>query len=338
MGGDHAPGAVVQGCLDAVRELGIEVALVGPEPVLRAEVDRRGGLIPGVSLVHAPEVITTHEAPVMAVRRKRDSSLVTAMRLVRDGQADAFLSAGSTGAILAAGLFVVGRLPGVDRPALGAALPSRSGRPVLLLDVGANVDSRPEHLVQWAVLGTIYARVALGRPDPAVAILNIGAEEEKGNALVKAALPLLKQAPGIRFVGSVEPRDLPDGPVDVVVADGFVGNVVLKLYEGLGLALGAMVKEALLSSPLAALGGLLARPALQRLGRRLDYTEYGGAPLLGLQAPVVKCHGSSNARAIKNGLRVVQSLVQGGAVAAMAAQVAALQGAGAPGEETDGNG
>nr|WP_264844758.1 phosphate acyltransferase PlsX [Caldinitratiruptor microaerophilus] len=323
MGGDHAPGEVVQGALDAARELGVEVILVGPPEVVEAELRRRRPRPPGVEVAPAAEVISPHDPPVQAVRQKRDSSLVVGMRLVREGRADAFLSAGPTGALLAAGIFVLGRLEGVDRPAYGTLLPTRSGRPVLVLDVGANVDNRPEHLVQFGIMGSVYAEAVLGRPRPSVALLANGTEAEKGNAVTRAAYQGLSQAPEVNFRGYIEARDLPEGQVDVVVCDGFVGNVVLKLYEGLGLTLFGMVRDALTSTFRARLGALLARPALVSLRRRLDWEEVGGAPLLGVAAPVIKCHGASRARAVASGLRVVHEFVSRGAVERMRARLSA---------------
>lgn len=315
MGGDHAPGEVIQGALDAVRDLGLEIILVGREEAIQAELKARGGVPSGVTIYPASEVIGYDEPPVQAVRRKKDASLVVAARLVKEGQADAVLSAGSTGALLAAGLFMVGRMPGIERPALGTPVPTRGGQPVLLLDVGANAENRPEHLVQFAVMGSVYAQAALGIQNPRVALLNIGTEEEKGNALVKEAYALLKGTTGIRFTGYLEPRDIPFGGADVVVADGFTGNIVLKTFEGVAMSLMGMIKDALTSSAVAKVGALLAKPALAQVRRKTDWTEYGGAPLLGLKAPVVKCHGASNARAIYSGLRVVRGLLEGQAIA-----------------------
>lgn len=334
MGGDHAPGEIVQGALDAVRGLGLEVVLVGDEAAVRAELDRRGGAPPRVQIHHASEVITTHEEPAMAFRRKKDSSIAVAYRLVRDGQADAVLSAGSTGALMVAGKVLFRALPGVDRPALLAPLPTRAGKPVLLLDVGANVDSKPEHLLQWAVMASVYAEAVLGRARPTVGLVNIGTEEEKGNALTRAALPLLRQAPGLNFVGYVEPREVPMGAVDVAVADGFAGNVLLKTYEGVASALFGMIREALRSSPPAALGGLLARPALRALARKVDYAEVGAVPLLGLRYPAFKSHGSSRARAIYSGLRVVQEFVGTGTLDRLQTAIARLQPAAGHKEDT----
>lgn len=323
MGGDHAPGELVQGALDSVRDLGVEIVLVGDEAVVRRELAARSGGRPpaAITVQHASEVIGYDEAPVQAIRRKKDSSLAVALRLVKEGKADACVSAGSTGALLAGGLFIVGRLPAVSRPALGTIVPTRKGVS-LLLDVGANVDNRPEHLLQFAVMGSIYAQRVLKIASPTVALLNIGTEESKGNEVTKAAYGLLKNS-GLNFVGNLEPRELPAGGVDIIVADGFVGNVVLKLYEGLASNLFGMIKEALTSTAVAKLGALLVKGSLGGLKKQFDYSEYGGAPLLGLQAPVIKCHGSSKARAIYNGVRVARDLAAGDAMGQLQAELTA---------------
>lgn len=332
MGGDNAPHEIVKGALDGARELGIEVILVGPEDRIQEEAAKHGGLPPGVTIRPATEVITTDEPPVQAVRRKKDASLVVAMRLVKDGEADAFLSAGSTGALLAAGLFILGRMPGIDRPALAYPFPAKKGN-VVILDIGANVDNKPEHLVGFAIMGSVYAEQVLNKARPSVALLNNGTEEEKGNELTKATYPLLRQAP-INFVGHVEARDVPSGDYDVVVCDGFVGNVVLKLYEGVASAVFHMIREAFQSSLLAKIGGMLARPALRAMRRRLDHEEIGGVPLLGLKAPVVKCHGSSNAKGIRGGMRVLRGLVEGRAVERIANGLTTFEAAGQPSQGT----
>ncbi len=333
MGGDHAPGEIIQGAVEAARDFGIEVILVGAEPAVQAELKRLGKIPPGVHVQPASEVISTHEEPAMAFRRKKDSSIAVAYRLVRDGQADAVLSAGSTGALLVAGKVLLRAIPGVQRPALVAPLPTRAGKPVLLLDVGANVDSRPEHLVQWAVMASVYAETVWRRNRPSVGLVNIGTEDEKGNALTRATLPLLRQVPGLNFTGYVEPRDVPLGAVDVAVADGFVGNVMLKTFEGVASALFGMVREALKSGPVASLGGLLAKGALRQMAQRVDYAEVGAAPLLGLRHPAFKSHGSSKARAIYSGLRVVREFVGNQTMSQLHTQIARLGPAAGYGED-----
>jgi phosphate acyltransferase len=323
MGGDNAPGAEVAGALAAVREWSdLEIILVGDEQRIKAEAGKHGGLPPGVSIVHAAQVITTHEEPTKAFRAKKDASLTVAARLVKEGKADALLSAGSTGGVVVAGTLTIGRMKGIERPALGTVFPT-VGDPVFILDIGATPDCRPEWLVQFAIMGDTYAREILGLNSPRVALLNNGAEEEKGNALTKATYPLLKVLNGINFVGNIEGRDVPFGHADVVVTDGFPGNVLLKTYEGVGMALMKAMKDALMSTPLAKVGALLAKPALKRMARKFDHTEYGGVLLLGLKAAVVKCHGSSEAKGIKSGIRVVRAALQGNVIEKLGSSIAA---------------
>ena len=317
MGGDNAPGAEVAGAIAAVREWGIEAVLVGDEPRIQAEAAKHGGLPPGCTVIHTSQVITPEEEPTKAVRHKKDASLVVAARLVKEGQADALLSAGSTGALVVVGTLGIGRMKGIDRPALGSIFPT-AGDPTFLLDIGATPDCRPEWLVQFAIMGNIYAREILGLNEPSVALLNNGAEEEKGNALTKATYPLLKQTPGIRFVGNIEARDVPLGKANVVVTDGFPGNVLLKTYEGVAAALLKVIKEGMTSTFTAKIGALLVKSALKRTLKRFDHTEYGGALLLGLKAPVVKCHGSSEAKGIKSGIRVMKQALEGRAIEKLA--------------------
>lgn len=326
MGGDSAPGAEVEGAIAAAREWEIEILLVGDEQQIQAEAAKHGGLPASIRIVHTTEVITTHEEPTRAFRAKKESSMVVAARLVKEGKADAMLSAGSTGALVVVGTLGIGRMKGIDRPALGTIMPTVQ-EPVFVLDVGATPDARPEWLVQFALMGDVYAREILGLKQPRVALLNNGAEEEKGNAQTKAAYQLLKVTPGIQFAGNIEGRDVPLGKADVVVVDGFAGNVLLKTYEGVGMALMQAMKEALTSTPVATLGAALAKPALKRMAKKFDYTEYGGALLLGLKAPVVKCHGSSNAKGIKSGIRVMRAALMGQTVEKLAAKVAAASAA-----------
>lgn len=322
MGGDHAPHATIDGALMAARELvDATVVLVGPADMLQAELKRRGNP-PSITIQHAAEVITMGEPPAVAVRRKPDSSLVVGARLLAEGQVDAFVSAGSTGALVAAGLFVVGRMPGIDRPALAAALPGPKG-PTLLLDVGAVVDCKPEWLLQFALMGAVYTEVVYGRSNPTVALLNIGTEAEKGNELTKAAHGLFASHEDLNFVGYLEPRSLLDSPVDVVVADGFAGNIALKTMEGVAGTLVSVLKGALTSGPMAMAGGLLARGALGRALKPYDYKEAGGAPFLGVKAPLFKCHGSSDAATIHNGILGAYRMALGGVVDRIRAKVAA---------------
>ncbi len=252
-------------------------------------------------MIHAEEVIETAEPPVMAIRKKKQSSIVVGMNMVKDGKADAFISAGSSGAILVGGQVIVGRIKGVERPPLAPLIPTEQGVS-LLIDCGANVDARASHLVQFAKMGSIYMENVLGINRPRVAIVNIGAEEEKGNALVKETFPLLKNCPDINFVGSIEARDIPHGEADVIVCEAFVGNVILKLYEGVSDALVGVIKKGMLENIRSKIGALLVKPSLKKTLKAFDATEYGGAPLLGLNGLVVKTHGSSKAKEITNAI------------------------------------
>ena len=316
MGSDNAPHPEIDGAFAAARDLGVGVVLVGQtervEPELRRCGWRRQG-DRGVELVEAPEVIGMGEAVATSVRRKRKSSLRVGARLVAEGQADGFVSAGNTGAAMATAKMVLGMLPGVDRPALAALIPTKANKPVLLLDVGANADCKPEHMAQFAVMGDAYARAVLGTEHPAVGLMSIGEEEAKGNELTKEAFPLLRGLGSLNFVGNVEGRDVFTGDVDVIITDGFTGNVMLKLSEGLQDAFLSMIRRELSTSATTKAGAVLARPAFQRLKKKLDYTEYGGAPLLGVRRIVVIGHGSSNARAIRNAVRIVKEFSERGA-------------------------
>ncbi len=300
MGGDNAPKAMIDGAMDAIsREKNVKVILVGQEEVIRKELANRNYDPERIEIRNASEVIETAEPPVVAIRRKKDSSIVVGMKLVRDGQADAFVSAGSSGAILVGGQVIVGRIQGIDRAPLAPLIPTEKGVS-LLIDCGANVDARPQHLLQFARMGTIYMENVLGVHSPKVGIVNIGAEEEKGNALVKETFPMLKKMDDINFIGSVEAREIPHGQADVIVCEAFVGNVILKLYEGLGSVLLSKIKEGMMSTVRSKIGALLAKPALKSTLKTFDATEYGGAPLLGLNGLVVKTHGSAKAKEVCN--------------------------------------
>lgn len=300
MGGDNAPAEIIKGALDALQEdERVKLFLVGRKEVIEKELSGYTYDAERVEVVHAEEVIETAEPPVMAVRRKKDSSIVKAMYMVKDGTCDAFVSAGSTGAVLVGGQVIVGRIKGVERPPLAPLIPTENGV-ALLVDCGANVDARPSHLVQFAKMGSIYMESVMGIENPRVGIVNNGAEEEKGNALVKETFPLLKNCPDINFIGSVEARDIPAGVADVIVCEAFVGNVILKLYEGVGAALIKKVKKGMMSSLRSKIGALLVKPALKKTLKDFDVEQYGGAPMLGLNGLVVKSHGSSNAVEIKN--------------------------------------
>lgn len=300
MGGDNAPGEIIKGALEAVNEdKRVKVFLVGRKEVIEKELAKYTYDAAQVEIVHAEEVIETAEPPVMAIRRKKDSSIVKSMYMVKDGTCDAFVSAGSTGAVLVGGQVIVGRIKGVERPPLAPLIPTETGV-ALLVDCGANVDARPSHLVQFAKMGSVYMESVMGIKNPKVGIVNIGAEEEKGNALVKETFPLLKNCPEINFIGSVEARDIPAGVADVIVCEAFVGNVVLKLYEGVGATLIKKVKSGMMASLRSKIGALLVKPALKQTLKAFDLEEYGGAPMLGLNGLVVKTHGSSKAIEIKN--------------------------------------
>ena len=300
MGGDNAPGAVIQGALEALAEReDVSVILVGREDVIRGELEGKSYDANRLSIVHASEEITNNEAPVKAIRTKKDSSIVVGLNLVKKGEADAFVSAGCTGAVLVGGQLIVGRIKGVDRPPLAPLIPTGEGV-ALLIDCGANVDARPDHLVQFAKMGSIYMKNIVGVENPRVAIVNIGAEAEKGNALVKETYPLLEACEDINFVGNIEARDIPKGGADVIVCEAFVGNVILKLYEGLGSVLLSKIKEGMMSSVRSKAGALLVKPALKKTLAEFDASEYGGAPMLGLKGLVVKTHGSSDAKEVKN--------------------------------------
>ncbi len=300
MGGDNAPGEMVAGALRAAGERSdIQVILTGPEDLIRKEIEARGGAPANVRIVDAPEVIETGEPPVNAIRRKKNSSLVVGMKLVKDGEADAFCSAGNSGAVLVGGQVIVGRLKGVDRAPLAPLIPTEKGV-ALLIDCGANVDARPPHLVQFARIGSVYMKNVMGMESPRVGIVNIGVEEEKGNALVKETFPLLKQCGDINFTGSIEAREIPHGGADVVVTEAFTGNVILKLYEGLGSTLIHKIKQGMLSDFRSKIGALLVKPALKETLKDFDVTKYGGAPLLGLRGLVVKTHGSAKAEEVRN--------------------------------------
>ncbi len=302
MGGDNAPVEIVKGAVEAVnQDKRVKVYLVGQETALTAELQKYTYDKDRLEPVYAEEVIETAEPPVMAIRKKKDSSIVKAMNLVKDGTCDAFVSAGSSGAVLVGGQVIIGRVKGVERPPLSPLLPTQKGVSILI-DCGANVDARPSHLVQFAKMGSIYMENVVGIPNPKVAILNIGAEEEKGNALVKETFPLLKECEGINFIGSIEARDIPSGYADVIVCDAFAGNVVIKLYEGVAATLIQEVKAGLMTSLRSKIGGLLIKPALKKTLKRFSLDEYGGAPLLGLKGLVVKTHGSSKAVEVKNSI------------------------------------
>ncbi|MED5075120.1 phosphate acyltransferase PlsX [Anoxybacillus geothermalis] len=305
MGGDHAPREIVLGAARAAAHFpDIHITLIGDEAKIRPHVPDGGRL----SILHADEVIEATDEPVRAVRRKKNSSLVRMAEEVKEGRADACISAGNTGALMAAGLFVVGRIAGIDRPALAPTLPTLDGRGFVFLDVGANVDARPEHLQQYAIMGHVYAQQVRGIAKPRIGLLNVGTEDQKGNETVKRAFFLLKET-NLHFIGNVEARDLLNGVADVVVADGFAGNVALKTIEGTAMALFSLLKQTLTSGAVAKLAAAVLKPKLAGLKKMMDYSEYGGAALFGLNAPVIKAHGSSDANAIFHAVRQAREMV-----------------------------
>jgi glycerol-3-phosphate acyltransferase PlsX len=306
MGGDHAPREVIRGAVQAARELGLHVVLVGREELLREEMRSMNVREGTVDVAHASEVVEMDEGPGVAIRKKKNSSIRVGLNMVAEGSASSFVSAGNSGAVMAGALYVLRKVKGVDRPAISATIPTPSG-PIVLIDAGANVDCKPAHLVQFGYMGDAYARKILGISRPRVGLVSIGEEESKGTDLTREAGLLFRQT-GLNYVGNLEGRDFFEGKADVFVCDGFVGNVALKTMEGMATALGHFLKDEIGKSAFAKMGVLLAGGAIRRVKRRLDYTEYGGAPLLGVKGGVVICHGSSDAKAIKNAIRMAESL------------------------------
>ena len=308
MGGDAGPAVNVEGAVAAARELGLGVILVGVQEEVRRHLDRHDPAGLPIKVRHASEVVEMEESPSAALRKKKDSSIRVAVDLLRSGDADAVVSAGNTGAVMAIALVVLGPLPGVERPAIAALLPTLAGH-AILLDVGANVDCKPRHLVQFAIMGNVYARQALGKARPRVGLLSIGEEETKGNELTKEAFRALEEERGIEFIGNVEGVDVFKGHADVVVCDGFTGNVALKIGESVAETIMALVREEVAADLRSRAGALLLKPAFHRLRRRLDYSEVGGAPLLGVNGVTIISHGRSSAKAIRNALRVAADCV-----------------------------
>ncbi|GFM37397.1 phosphate acyltransferase PlsX [Desulfovibrio psychrotolerans] len=313
MGGDHGPAVNIPGAIEAARAYGIRLALVGDSEKIQAELDKLpSGTLSGkvvYDIVHTDEVAGMDEKPSDILRRKKNASIQVACRLVKEGKADGVVSAGNSGATVACGMFIMGRIPGVDRPALASVMPTEK-KPIVLLDVGANVDCKPHHLFQFGLMADAFTRDLLDCPSPRIGLLSIGEEEGKGNSQVKEAYDLFKMAKNIRFVGNVEGRDLFTGDVDIIVCDGFVGNVALKLSEGLSSSMSRILKRELLSSLLAKIGTLLAKSAFKRFARMVDYAEYGGAPVLGLKGIAIVCHGASNAKAITNAVKMAAAFVE----------------------------
>jgi glycerol-3-phosphate acyltransferase PlsX len=317
MGGDHAPGVNVKGAVEAAKQWSdIEIILVGDAGKIEAFLTDRPS---NITVEHAEEAISADEEPVKAVRRKKNASMVVAGRLVKEGKADAMISAGNTGALMATGLLIIGRIPGIERPALAPMIPTMDGAGVLALDLGANMDASPLHLQQYAVLGSIYRRKIHGLEKPRVGLLNVGTEEMKGNELTKQAFPILKESP-IHFIGNVEARDVLQGNCDVLVCDGFVGNILLKTMEGTAGAIFSALKQEFTSTLLSKLAAGILKPGLVRFKKKMDYTEHGGAPLLGINGVCIKSHGSSDANAIMNAVRQARDALQKQLIAAISTE------------------
>ncbi|MGK9253802.1 phosphate acyltransferase PlsX [Paenibacillus humicus] len=319
MGGDHAPAQIVLGALEAARQWpDTEILLVGDEAAIEAALD--GQSAANLTVLHASEKIDSDEEPVKAVRRKKDASMVVAGRMLKEKSVDAMLSAGNTGALMTTGLLVVGRMPGIERPALTTVLPTMDNVGVLALDLGANMDAKPEHLMQYAVMGSIYRSKVEGIERPRVGLLNVGTEASKGNELTKAAYGLIEAAP-VHFIGNVESRDVMQRNCDVMVCDGFAGNILLKTMEGTAGAVMKEIKGAFTKSLMTKLAAAIMMPGLKGLRDKMDYSHHGGAPLLGLNGLVVKCHGSSNAAAVKNAVRQARTALQAGLIETVAAEI-----------------
>jgi glycerol-3-phosphate acyltransferase PlsX len=326
MGGDHAPEVAVAGAVDAAREFGVTVIMVGQEDVVRQELAKHDATGLDLPVVNATQVVDMHDKPSEVVRGKPDSSMHVGMKLVKDGQADAFVTCGNTGGALAVALFQLGRIKGegqrrIHRPTLATVFPTRQGV-CFFADTGANTEWKPVYLQQFAVMGSVYAENVLGIPNPRVGLVSIGEEEGKGNVQVKEAYDLIKTTPGLNFIGNVEGKDIPAGVADVVITDGFTGNVVLKLAEGVAKLIMDTMREEITSRTLAKVGALLARPALQAVGKRLDYAEYGGGVLLGLNHICIIGHGRSNARAVRSAIKVAMEAVQADVVGKIRAGLA----------------
>ena len=321
MGSDHYPQPDVEGAVWAAREYGVEIVLVGNKDVVQPELAKHNTSGLPITVVHASQIIEMKEHPAAAVRSKRDASMVVAMQMVKRGEADAFVSAGNSGGCLAAGIFYLGRIKGVERPALSSVFPTRKGH-CFMLDLGANTDCKPLYLLQFAIMGSIYAERVLGVANPRVALVSNGEEEGKGSILVQETYPLLK-ASGLNFVGNAEGKDIPGGLADVIVTDGFTGNVITKLSEGVASFMLDIIKEEIKSRPLAMVGAALAKGAFAQVRKRLDYREYGGGALLGVDGVAIVAHGRSDSLAIKNAIRVAKQAVGGGVIPAIRESIAA---------------
>jgi glycerol-3-phosphate acyltransferase PlsX len=309
MGGDKAPAVVVEGCVQAIKEMDIKVLITGPVELLKAELSKYDYDKEKIQIVEATEVIDTNEHPVMAIRKKKNSSLNVALELVKKGEADAIISAGSTGAVMAGALFIIGRIKGVERPALAPIMPGKNNS-FMLIDCGANAECKPSNLVQFGIMGKIYMESVYKVNNPSVGLINIGVEEEKGNELTKTAYKLLKES-SLNFVGNIEPREISDGDVSVLVCDGFVGNTVLKMYEGVASNILSILKSEIMSSFRTKIGGMILKPVFKNIKTKFDYKEAGGAAFLGVKGICIKAHGSSDGRAIKNAIRQAKQFYDG---------------------------
>ncbi|BAI79661.1 fatty acid/phospholipid synthesis protein PlsX [Deferribacter desulfuricans SSM1] len=310
MGGDHAPREIVKGAILAAKEYDIHIILVGDKTLIQQELDKAGNYPKEkISVIHAEEAITMDDLPSVAVRKKRKSSVHEGLRLVKKGEARAFFSAGNTGAVMACAKLILRPIEGVDRPAIGAVLPNAKGHSVIL-DIGANVDCKSIHFLQFAIMGSAYAKIVFQKDEPTVGLLSIGEEDLKGNESTKNAFNLLKTSPLIKFIGNVEGKELYKGGADVVVCDGFAGNIALKVSESAAWYIGKLLKEELTKNFIRKMAALILKPAFESLKKRADYTEYGGAPLLGVNGICIIGHGSSNANAVKNGIKVAYELAE----------------------------
>ncbi|MCY6483981.1 phosphate acyltransferase PlsX [Clostridium aestuarii] len=301
MGGDYSPYAVIEGCIQAIKEYNVDIVVTGPEELINKELDKYQYNKEKITIIDCKEIIENNEHPVMAIRRKKNSSIYKALELVKKGEADAVISAGSTGAFLAGATLIVGRIKGVNRPALAPIMPGKNG-PFMVIDCGANAECKPKNLVQFGQMGEVYFENILKIKNPSVGLVNIGSEEEKGNELTKEAHKLLKEC-NFNFVGNVEPREIPTGNVNVVVCDGFVGNTILKTYEGVAANIFSTLKEEIMSSTRTKIGGIMLKPVFDKFKKDFDYKEYGGAAFLGVNGICIKAHGSSDAKALKNAIR-----------------------------------
>ncbi|MGN0719708.1 MAG: phosphate acyltransferase PlsX [Anaerovoracaceae bacterium] len=313
MGGDNAPAAVVEGAVLASKEIEHEIQIIGQQELIQAELAKYRYDEKKITVIDAREVISNEEAPVRAVRSKKDSSIVRGINMVKKGEGDIFISAGSTGALMAGGLFILGRIQGIDRPALASVYPIVGSIPSLLVDAGANAECKPNNLLEFGIMGNIYMEKVLGRENPRVGLVNLGAEAAKGSTLTKAAYDLLEHS-DMNFIGNVEARDVPKGACDVIVADGFTGNVILKLTEGLAWNILKLIKSKFTDGAKAKLGAALLLDKMKELKKEFDYSEYGGAPILGVKGPIVKMHGSSSANAVKNTILKGIPFVEGNVV------------------------